>query len=253
MQMEQQEFLDHAFQIVEQGQKQDAILRLLGAVAFYLHCPAYGSFQVKANRHFTDLDFAAYFKHYDAIHKIFEDLGFQEDREVAVVYARHRLVFDDLKSFLHVDIFFDKLDFCHPIPWAKRLEVDSPTIPLAELLVEKMQIVKLNEKDVIDTLMLVREHPIDYGDSETINAKRIADLCAQDWGLWRTLTMNLQKTSDLSQQYTWLEKDDREVIQDRIKELLDIINSQPKSTAWKLRNQIGDRIKWYKEVQEINQ
>jgi hypothetical protein len=251
--MEHQEFLDRAFQIVEQGQNQNAILRLLGAVAFYLHCPAYGSFQAKANRHFTDLDFAAYFKDYAAILKTFEGLGFEEDREVAVVYARHRLVFDDRNSALHVDIFFDKLDFCHPIPWTRRLEVDSPTIPLAELLLEKMQIIKLNEKDVIDTLMLLREHPIDYGDSETINAKRIADLCSQDWGLWRTFTSNLQKTSDLSENYTWLEKADREIIQDRINELLNIINSQPKSTAWKLRNQIGDRVKWYKEVHEINQ
>ena len=172
---------------------------------------------------------------------------------MAVVYTRQRLVLDDMKSSLHVDIFFDKLDFCHPIPWANRLEVDSPTIPLAELLLEKMQIVRLNEKDVIDTLMLVREHPINYGDSETINARRIADLCAHSWGLWRTITMNLRKVSELSEKYNWLDAEDREVIQDRIKELLDIINNQPKSTAWKLRNQIGDRVKWYTEVHEINQ
>ena len=251
--MEHQEFLDNAFQIVDQGQKQDAVLRLLGSVAFYIHCPAYGSFQAKANRYFTDLDFAAYFKHYDAIQKIFEKLGFQEDREAAVVYTRQRLVLDNMKSSLHVDIFFDKLDFCHPIPWANRLEVDSPTIPLAELLLEKMQIVRLNEKDVIDTLMLVREHPINYGDSETINARRIADLCAHSWGLWRTITMNLRKISEFSEKYNWLDTEDREVIQDRIKELLDIINNQPKSTAWKLRNQIGDRVKWYTEIHEINQ
>jgi len=251
--MEHQEFLDNAFQIVDQGQKQDAVLRLLGSVAFYIHCPAYGSFQAKANRYFTDLDFAAYFKHYDAIQNIFEKLGFQEDREAAVVYTRQRLVLDNMKSSLHVDIFFDKLDFCHPIPWANRLEVDSPTIPLAELLLEKMQIVRLNEKDIIDTLMLVREHPINYGDSQTINARRIADLCAHSWGLWRTITMNLRKISEFSEKYNWLDTEDREVIQNRIKELLDIINSQSKSTAWKLRNQIGDRVKWYTEVHEINQ
>ena len=251
--MEQQEFLDNAFQIIDQGQKQDAVLRLLGSVAFYIHCPAYGSFQSKANRYFTDLDFAAYFKHYAAIQNIFEKLGFQEDREAAVVYTRHRLVLDNMKSSLHVDIFFDKLDFCHPIPSANRLEVDSPTIPLAELLLEKMQIVRLNEKDIIDTLMLVREHPINYSDSQTINARRIADLCAHSWGLWRTITMNLRKISEFSEKYNWLDSEDREVIQDRIKELLDIINNQPKSTAWKLRNQIGDRVKWYTEVHEINQ
>jgi hypothetical protein len=251
--MEQQEFLDHAFRIVEQGQEQGATLRLLGAVAFRIHCPVYGSFQSKANRHFTDLDFAAYFKDNAPIRDLFEELGFEEDREVAVVYARQRLVFEHSKSSLHIDVFFDKLDFCHPIPWAKRLEVDSPTIPLAELLLEKMQIFALNEKDVIDSLMLLREHSLNSGDADTINTTRIAELCAQDWGLWRTVTMNLRKVSELSSQYAWLEEQDRQVICKRIDDLLRVIDSQPKNTKWNIRNKIGDRVKWYKEVHEVSQ
>jgi len=251
--MEQQEFIDHAFQIVDQGQKQGATLRLLGAVAFNIHCPAYGSFQAKASRHFTDLDFAAYFKDNAPIRDLFEKLGFEEDREVAVVYARQRLVFNHLKTPLHIDIFFDKLDFCHPIPWAKRLEVDSPTIPLAELLLEKMQIFTLNEKDVIDSLMLLREHSLNSGDADTINAARIAELCAQDWGLWRTVTMNLRKVSDLSSNYAWVEAEDRQVICQRINDLLQTIANQPKNAKWNFRNKIGDRVKWYKEVHEVSQ
>jgi len=251
--MEQKEFVEHANFLVDEGQKLGASLRLLGAVAFFIHCPTYGSYQEKANRHFTDLDFAAYFKDNDAIRRLFEKLGFQEDREVAIVYARHRLVFDHAQSHLHIDIFFDKLDFCHPIQWAKRLEVDSPTIPLAELLLEKMQIFHLNEKDVIDTIMLVREHSLDNGDKETINAQRIAELCSKDWGLWRTITMNLRKVYDLSLNYAWLKDHDRQIVQDRIKDLLGRIDDQPKNTAWKLRNTIGDRVKWYNEIHEISQ
>jgi hypothetical protein len=251
--MEQQEFLDYAFRIVDQGQKRGATLRLLGAVAFYIHCPVYRSFQEKANRHFTDLDFAAYFKDNAPIRDLFEELGFEEDREVAVVYARQRLVFNHSKSSLHIDVFFDKLDFCHPIPWAKRLEVDSPTIPLAELLLEKMQIFALNEKDVIDSLMLLREHSLGNSDVDIINSARVAELCAQDWGLWRTVTMNLRKVSELSSQYAWLEEQDRQVICERIDDLLRVIDSQPKNTKWKIRNKIGDSVKWYKEVHEISQ
>jgi hypothetical protein len=251
--MEQQEFINNANRIVNEAQKQGAILRLLGAVAFHIHCPTYGSFQEKANRHFTDLDFAAYFSHNDPIRKVFDKLGFTEDREVAVVYARQRLVFDSIDSGLHIDVFFDKLDFCHPIPWTRRLEVDSPTIPLAELLLEKMQIIQLNEKDVIDTLMLVREHPMNNGDQETINSARIAAMCAKDWGLWRTITMNLRKVQDLSQNYNWLVADNRKLIIERIDELLQTIEKEPKSTAWNLRSKLGDRVKWYKEVHEISQ
>ena len=251
--MEHQDFLDYARRIVEEGEQRGVQLRLLGAVAFYLHCPKYGSFQHQANRHFTDLDFAAYFSHNDAIRSVLASLRFQEDREVAVVYARQRLVFDHVDLPLHIDVFFDKLDFCHPIPWAGRLEKDKPTIPLAELLLEKMQIVQLNEKDVIDTLMLLREHSLGQDDADTINSARIATLCSKDWGLWRTITMNLDKVSGLAGGYSWLDNESRDVIRQRITELLGIINEAPKSPAWKVRSTVGDRVKWYKEVHEISQ
>lgn len=251
--MDDKEFLVYAHDIVVEAQKQGAIIRLLGAVAFNIHCPAYGHFQQEAKRHFTDLDFAAYFSQHDAIRKTFTKLGFEEDREVAVVFARQRLIYYKPGTDLHVDIFFDKLDFCHPIPWAGRLEVDSPTIPLAELLLEKMQIVQINPKDIIDTIMLLREHPLDNSDVDTVNANRIAAMCARDWGLWRTVTMNLNKVSQISREYSWLTEGDRAVVVEKIEALLKTIQDEPKSASWNIRNKIGDRVKWYKDVHEVAQ
>ena len=251
--MDDDEFISYANNIVAEAQKRGAVIRLLGAVAFNIHCPIYGHFQQEAKRHFTDLDFAAYFSHNAAIRQAFTKLGFEEDREVAVVFARERMIYNMPGTELHVDIFFDKLNFCHPIPWAGRLEVDSPTIPLAELLLEKMQIVQINPKDIIDTIMLLREHPLDDSDHETINASRIAAMCAKDWGLWRTVTMNLKKTIDISKEYSWLPEADREVVIDKVDQLLKIIDAQPKSSSWNIRNKIGDRVKWYKEVHEVMQ
>jgi hypothetical protein len=251
--MDDKEFIVNANNLIGEAQKQGATIRLLGAVAFNIHCPVYGHFQQEAKRHFTDLDFAAYFTHNDKIRKVFQHSGFEEDREVAVVYARQRLIFNKPGTDLHVDIFFDRLDFCHPIPWAGRLEVDLPTIPLAELLLEKMQIVQINPKDVIDTVMLIREHPVDNSDRETINAGRIAGMCARDWGLWRTVTMNLKKTAAISRDYSWLGEADHEVVNGRINQLLQIIEKEPKTSAWIFRSKLGDRVKWYKDVHEVAQ
>lgn len=251
--MDDNEFITYANTIVAEAQKQGAIIRLLGAVAFHIHCPTYGYFQQEAKRHFTDLDFAAYFSHNDAIRKAFTRLGFKEDREVAVVFARQRMIYNMPGTELHVDIFFDKLDFCHPIPWAGRLEVDSPTIPLAELLLEKMQIVQINPKDIIDSIMLLREHSLDNSDHDTVNVKHIATMCAKDWGLWRTVTMNLKKVGEISKEYSWLANDDRLVVLEKIEQVLNMIENEPKSTSWNIRNKIGDRIKWYKDVHEVAQ
>jgi hypothetical protein len=101
--------------------------------------------------------------------------------------------------------------------------------------------------------MLLREHPLNTGDQETINANRIAGMCAKDWGLWRTVTMNLQKTSEISKGYAWLAEDDRAVVIGRIAQLLKIIDNEPKTATWNIRSKIGDRVKWYKEVHEVAQ
>ncbi len=251
--MEDQEFKVYAANLVEEAQKRGATIRLLGAVAFSLHCPTYSNFQEKAGRHFTDLDFAAYFKDSESTRKTLEKFNFVEDREVAVVYARSRLIYNHPTNGLHIDVFFDKLDFCHPMPWNGLLHIDSPTIPLAELLLEKMQIVQINEKDIIDTIMLTREHPLGDSDQEMINKKRILDLCANDWGWWRTVTMNLNKVIQIARGYTWLMEEDRQVVTGRIQELLAAIDAAPKSLKWKARSKIGDRVKWYNEVHEVFQ
>jgi hypothetical protein len=137
------------------------------------------------------------------------------------------------------------------IRWTERLEVDSPTIPLAEMVLEKMQIVQINEKDVIDTIMLLLEHPLGDIDQETINIKRIAELCSADWGLWRTTTMNLDKVRQLAHGYKQLKDEEKAHVESQVASALQRIDKEPKPLAWRLRDRVGDRVKWYKEVDEV--
>ncbi len=190
-------FEDEAVRIVEAGKQQGVTLRVIGALAFHSHCPEFGYIQAKLNRVYTDIDFAGYGKQNAQIRKLFLSIGYDEDVEINAFHAEGgRLIFNHPGTHLHIDVFMDKLDFCHPIYWKNRLEVDDPTIPLAELLLEKMQIVKINEKDIIDTIMLLREHQVAPSDDDCINSAQVAKLCAAEWGLWRTTTMNLDKVRD---------------------------------------------------------
>jgi hypothetical protein len=152
---------------------------------------------------------------------------------------------------LHVDVFYEKLDFCHTIYGQGRLEVERPSIPLAEMLLEKMQIVQINEKDIIDTIMLLLEHPLGVIDRETINIEYIARLCSNDWGLWRTTTMNLNKVRVLAQGYKQLDAGQKSLIDTQIQTAQARLDREPKSLAWRLRARVGDRVKWYKEVDEV--
>lgn len=244
-------FEEEAARIVGEGREKGVQIRLLGALAFQSHCPEFSHFQVTLKRGYTDIDFAGYGKESPKIKSLFASLGYEQDQEVNIYFGASRLIFHSANGGPHADVFFDRLDFCHPIPWLDRLEVDYPTIPLAELLLEKMQIVRINEKDIIDTIMLVREHPVGESDDETINAGRIAQLCAAEWGLWRTLTMNFDKVRRMMQSYESITGEDRLIVDERLDSLLQRIEAEPKSLSWKLRAKIGDKKKWYKEVDEV--
>ncbi|MBM3144151.1 MAG: hypothetical protein FJ010_04105 [Chloroflexi bacterium] len=248
---ERKKFEDELHRIIEASDSGGMILRVIGSLAFQMHCPKYGYLQEALGRAYTDIDFAAYRKQTREIRELMASLGYIENREVFIVSEGDRAIFDNPDTSLHVDVFYDKLDFCHIITWNGRLEVDAPTIPLAEMLLEKMQIVEINEKDIIDTIMLLLEHSLGVNDDETINIHHIAQLCSKDWGLWRTTTMNLGKVGTLAQSYNQLPGEQKEHVRIQVTNILARIDSEPKSLAWRLRDRVGDRVKWYKEVDEV--
>jgi hypothetical protein len=230
---------------------QHIIMRLIGALAFRTHCEKYGYIQDKLGRVFTDFDFASYPRFTRDITRVLTELGYQEDKQVTQLFGDRRMLFHDPVFDRHIDVFYNVLDFCHPIHFVGRLEVEKYTLPLAELVLEKMQIVEINEKDLIDTVMLLREHPIGNVDAETVNAELIAKILGNDWGFWRTVTANLKVLDDRLDQYEHLSVEDRRVVHERIHELQEQIEAAPKTLKWKARARIGEKVKWYKSVEEL--
>lgn len=250
--LERAKFEAEVRRIVAAGNTAGVALRSLGSLAFQLHCPQFGGLQARLGRAYTDIDFASYGQQAKAIRELLTgQLGYAEEREVFINTEGGRAIFENAANGLHVDIFYDKLDFCHVIRWDGRLTADSPTLPLAELLLEKMQIVKINEKDVIDTFMLLLEHPLGESDKETINLPLVSRLCAADWGLWRTTTMNLMKVKQLAQASTQLSLAEKTKIIAQVESALAAIDAEPKPFTWKLRDKLGERVKWYKDVDEV--
>jgi hypothetical protein len=247
-----QRFETEVKRIVEAGNAAGVTLRLLGALAFFSRCPKYGHLQERMGRAYTDIDLAGYSREANGVRALMAGLGYVEEREVFVVTEGGRAIFENRQTKMHVDVFYEKLDFCHVIPWNGRLEAESLTLPLAELLLEKMQIVQINEKDVIDTIMLLLEHQLGDTDQDTINMTRVARLCADDWGLYRTVTMNLDKVRQLAPTYSQLNAQEQSRLHDQVDGALARIEAEPKPMAWRLRARVGDRVKWYKDVEEVH-
>jgi hypothetical protein len=226
-------------------------IRVLGSIGVALHCEAASALIPAFDRTYADIDFAAYRRDSRTISRAIAGLGYIEARDVYITSEGHRSIFKHPVSRVHLDVFYDRLEFCHVIPLAGRLEADAPTIPLAELLLSKLQIVRLNEKDAIDTVLLLLDHSLGVGDADTFDVGRIAALCAEEWGLLRTLTMNLEKVAALTASYAQLSNAQRASATSAVADLKGAIDDIPKPFAWRMRDRIGDRRQWWTDVDEV--
>lgn len=237
--------------IVAAGEAAGVAIRVLGSIGVAMHSHDAAAIIPSFERTYADIDFAAYRKDARALASLFAGLGYVDDREVYVGSEGARSIFDDPARHIHVDVFYDRLEFCHIIPLAGRLEADRPTIPIAELLLSKLQIVKINQKDVVDIVLLLLDHPLGTGDADTVDMDRIARLCADDWGLWRTLSQNLDKVAALAITYPQLSEDQRARVIGAAREIKRRIDAVPKSMGWKMRDRVGDRRQWWTDVDEV--
>jgi hypothetical protein len=249
------DFVNEAINIVNKAQQQGLTLRVLGATAFRIHCPDHVHVHVSMGRDITDIDFAAYSKEGEKIENFLAKDHFQSERQKAsltpgLFVGRH--IYENPQTGLHVDIFEDELNMCHVVNFRNRLNLDSPTITLADLSLEKFQIVRINEKDIRDMLMLFASHPVGDTENETINGKYIASIMSRDWGFYYTTTTNLGKIRKGLERYKDLfTAQDNQNITDRITTLEKMIESAPKSLGWKARAAVGTRVQWYNDVEEV--
>jgi hypothetical protein len=250
--VDKQAFEAEGDRLVALADGQGVALRLLGALAFAKRCPRHAYLQETLKRVYTDIDFAAYGKDVKPIRALLAGEGFLEDEYTYVESEGSRMVLNHPGTGLHLDVFLDKLEFCHTIPWKGRLETHATTIPLAEMLMQKMQIVQINEKDIIDTIMLLLEHPLGEEDGDVIDMGLVARVCAKDWGWWRTLTMNVDKVKQAAGAYE-LGPEERDRVVAQADAILQRIDGEPKSIGWRMRAKVGDRKKWYRDVGELTE
>jgi hypothetical protein len=246
------EFVDEALRLVRDAEAEGIRLRILGSIAYRLQCPNNLHLFQDTKRVLTDVDFAAERKQNRAIRQFLTARGYVADEGIYVASegARHAYLHKD--TGLNVDVFADELYFCHRIPFKDRLDLDRPTISTTDLLLEKMQIVEINLKDFKDTVVLMLEHPLSTQENgpKAIDVAYITDMMRQDWGFYYTFTTNLKRVPDYFGEFPSIEDHQRAVVQDRVKALIEAIESAPKTLGWKMRSKIGTRTLWYQEVSE---
>ena len=223
-------------------------LRLLGGLAIHLR----GDRRQHAllGRPYKDIDVITYRSHRKQLAMFMDRMDYVADREFNTLHGDSRLLYWDDAHERQLDVFLDKFDLCHVVPIAQRLLQDPLTIPLAELLLTKLQIVELNEKDQRDIVALFYANDVGDSDGDRINASIAAKLCAADWGLWRTATASLQRVYGAVDSYP-LTSTEKALVRNRMDLIRKRLEDEPKTRRWRIRARVGDRVRWYEEPDEV--
>nr|MDO8135841.1 hypothetical protein [Candidatus Njordarchaeum guaymaensis] len=240
--------VNEAMMIIDEARKKGVTLRALGGMGVAMHCPS--AKHIALAREYPDIDLAGHANEGKSIRKVFEGLEFEPVKRFNALHGAKRLKFFDTKNNIDIDVFLDVFEMCHKLDFKKTLGLDSYTIPLADLLMTKLQIVELNEKDVRDIIAILMDHDVGKGHLEKIDVGYIAELCGDDWGLWKTLSLTAQKIDELVDDYD-LSKEEKKRVKERLADLLKRLQDQPKSLRWRMRSKIGEGSKWYETVEEV--
>ena len=155
----------------------------------------------------------------------------------------------------------DRLTMCHTLDFRPAFGRLPLTIDAVDVLLSKLQIFELNEKDARDTLHLLSGVPVSGtgaaaspdGGGASIDSDRFGKLLGADWGWWRTVTGNLTKLPSLAAEHPELMPPDPPldpIVQSEY--LLELAESAPKGVKWKLRANVGDRVRWYEQPEEVD-
>lgn len=240
--------VDEAERILDGAAAAGVVVRPLGGVAVRLHVN--GPMKAALARPYADLDLVADRKGARDVTRLLVDLGYEANVRFNAMSGGTRLVFYDHARGRHVDVFVGEFRMCHQIALGDRLGADLRTVPLAELLLTKLQVLRLNEKDLKDIWAIVLEHDVGDHDDETINGSVIAQALSPDWGFWRTASGTVEAArSGLAS--SGLSPEEQQTIDARLVALWDTVEQEPKSFRWKSRARIGERSRWYEEPEEI--
>jgi len=212
-------------------------------MAIRFHCPS--ATHRALGRKYVDIDFMALRKQSRDIKKLFAELGYVPRDRFNALQGDKRLIFNDLENGRRVDVFLETFEMCHKFDFKDRLTLDSPTITLADLLATKLQVVEITEREYRDIIALVRDHEvIDSDKPETINGSYLAGLCGDDWGIYKTFTINIGHVLNALPKYA-LEPESMAIVHKRLEDIQNRIENAPKSMRWKIRARVGEKARWY--------
>jgi hypothetical protein len=241
-------FLEEGKRIAEAAQQQGIVMRVMGPLALHYYFPdqvdLYAKLERLGDRYFTDIDFAVYGKGRKGMVKFMESIGYECDLQTMAMTGQSRQIYFGGKVPM-IDVFFDKLDYCHEVNYDGRLELDPWSVSLADILLQKLQIWEINDKDLKDIEYLFTVADFGEDDTKKVNVGYIARRLGDDWGFWYTATTNLDRVKDHVDGVDALSDEQKAKIKQVADQVRARIDQEPKTKKWEKRAKKGTKKIWY--------
>jgi hypothetical protein len=242
--------LEEALAIIRAASERGIPVRLVGGLAVRVLCP---SFPPRV-RDAQDLDLASVSRSTQALSAFLVERGYVPDKTFNALYGRKQLFFAHGGSGGRaLDVIVDRLEMSHTLEFKERIERLPYTLDPVDVLMSKLQIFELNDKDAQDVSYLLAAYPVrDSDEVGTIDLRIFRQIVGEDWGWWRTVTMNLDRIANL------LEIERERLVPsaaamdpaDQLAVLQQAARDAPKGRRWKMRARLGDRVRWYQIAEE---
>lgn len=226
-------------------------LRLLGGLAVRVLCP---DFTPRLRRD-QDIDFGCLSKGRKDVVAYLESAGCEADKRFNSLNGDRQMYFN-APSGRPIDVMVDQLNMCHVLDFRPRFSAMPITLDVVDVLLTKLQIIEINEKDAHDIFHLLSGHAVAVRETTVaggIDAERFGKVLGGDWGWWRTVTGNLAKLPHLAEEHPHLVPNPAP--HDALASaalLLELANATPKSMKWKMRAKVGERTRWYELPEEVD-
>ncbi len=244
-------YLEEARRLSDEASRRGIVLRVMGPIALHFYFPEhvelYRRMERLGDRVFTDIDYAAYRKQRGRMGEFFHSQGYEIERRALMISGGDRHIFYGERIPM-IDVFYDRLNYNHPIDYRGRLDAHPYCVSLTDLLLQKLQIVHIGDKDLKDSMLLLLASHIVPAGGGGIEADYIAGLFADDWGFYYTATRNLAKVAEAAGGVAALTEAHRLRIQENASILLQRIEAAPKTKRWSSRAKVGTSKPWYSEV-----
>ena len=248
--------LAEAVRLVDLASAEGLVARVFGGTAVQLRLPGWSGGTARGDRGShagkpRDIDLATRGRDSRALARLLESSGYEPDVHHNALYGHKQLYFTNRANGRPVDVVIDALEMCHRLELGGRLEADPLTLPLAELLLSKLQVVMLTRKDAVDALALLGAYPLGETDGDAINLRRIVEVTSNDWGWWRTTRGSVDKLATIAATLGPEEIQPSLDLATQLGIVREALDRAPKSTRWRLRARLGERVRWYEEPEEV--